>query len=146
MCIHRHWYNSTGETAFEQDEYEEAIDRLEQLQVILRVMWVSHWFLHLYIIMLIDTSGIDFQPISQAVDKSKSRNKVSFRLPLSICCLISGLSGSQRNSGVSSPLRCRGVWSNHPIRDSTLPWKFLTTPWKQLVAHRLPLSIAPLVA
>lgn len=46
-----------GETAFEQNEYEEAIDRLDQLQVILRVI------------------GIDFQPISQAVDKSKSRNK-----------------------------------------------------------------------
>lgn len=46
-----------GETAFEQNEYEEAIDRLEQLQVILRVV------------------GIDFQPLSQAVDKSKSRNK-----------------------------------------------------------------------
>lgn len=38
VCIHRHSYNSTGETAFEQDEYEEAIDRLEQLQVILRVV------------------------------------------------------------------------------------------------------------
>ncbi|KIR74038.1 ATP-dependent DNA helicase 2 subunit 2 [Cryptococcus deuterogattii CA1014] len=47
----------TGETAFEQNEYEEAIDRLEQLQVILRVV------------------GIDFQPLSRAVDKSKSRNK-----------------------------------------------------------------------
>lgn len=84
MCIHRHSYNNTGETAFEQNEYEETIDRLEQLQVILRVVWVSCCFLYTHITMLIDTSGIDFQPLSQAVDKSKSRNKVSVRLPLSI--------------------------------------------------------------
>lgn len=38
MYIHRHSYNNTGETAFEQNEYEETIDRLEQLQVILRVV------------------------------------------------------------------------------------------------------------
>lgn len=145
MCIHRHSYNNTGETAFEQNEYEETIDRLEQLQVILRVVWVSCCFLYTHITMLIDTSGIDFQPLSQAVDKSKSRNKVSVRLPLSIYWLIPGRSGSQKNSGVSSPLLYRDVWSKHPTPDSTLRWKSLTTLWKQLVAHRSPLSTAPSV-
>ncbi|WWD01563.1 hypothetical protein V866_008508 [Kwoniella sp. B9012] len=46
-----------GESAFRQDEYEEAMGRFDDLGVRLSVV------------------GIDFQPLSEAVDKSKSRNK-----------------------------------------------------------------------
>nr|XP_019013387.1 uncharacterized protein I206_01453 [Kwoniella pini CBS 10737]OCF52168.1 hypothetical protein I206_01453 [Kwoniella pini CBS 10737] len=46
-----------GESAFRQDEYEEAMERFDNDGVRLSVV------------------GIDFQPINEAVDKSKSRNK-----------------------------------------------------------------------
>nr|XP_019042867.1 hypothetical protein I302_08576 [Kwoniella bestiolae CBS 10118]OCF21797.1 hypothetical protein I302_08576 [Kwoniella bestiolae CBS 10118] len=46
-----------GKLAFRQDEYEEAMGRFDDLGVRLSVV------------------GIDFQPLDEAVDKSKSRNK-----------------------------------------------------------------------
>nr|ODN81269.1 hypothetical protein L203_05775 [Cryptococcus depauperatus CBS 7841] len=62
---HKHskaWYIeltviTDGESSFSQDEYEEAIERLAQLSVKLIVI------------------GINFNPLSEPVDKSKSRNK-----------------------------------------------------------------------
>ncbi|OCF38430.1 hypothetical protein I317_07796 [Kwoniella heveanensis CBS 569] len=46
-----------GESAFRQDEYEDAMDRFDDLGVRLSVV------------------GIDFQPLSEQVDKTKTRNK-----------------------------------------------------------------------
>ncbi|WWC61275.1 uncharacterized protein I303_103856 [Kwoniella dejecticola CBS 10117] len=46
-----------GESAFRQDEYEDAMDRFDDLGVRLSVV------------------GIDFQPLDEAVDKTKTKNK-----------------------------------------------------------------------
>ena len=48
----------SGESSFRQDEYEDAMARFDDLGVKLSVV------------------GIDFQHPEQAVDKTKSRNKV----------------------------------------------------------------------
>lgn len=51
----------SGESAFRQEEYEEAMQRLDDMGVRLSVL------------------GIGFQPMGEPVDKSKSRNKVGWK-------------------------------------------------------------------